>query len=102
MFHRIIRTLELYDGLRLPVRVAGVELLLVHDDGKTWLIQSRCPHGEFPLERATVHRGVLRCPGHGLEFSLDSGRCPNQSYQLRRYRIDYEGPWLGVWVADGD
>ena len=40
---------------------------------------------------------VLRCPGHGLEFSLSSGQCRGaQGYCLKRYRIDYDGPWIGV------
>jgi nitrite reductase/ring-hydroxylating ferredoxin subunit len=97
MFHRLIRTLDLYDGLRLPVQIGREELLLIHEDGATWLVQRRCPHGEFPLERASVRGEVLRCPGHGLEFSLSSGQCRGaQGYCLKRYRIDYDGPWLGV------
>ena len=75
MFHRLIRTLDLYDGLRLPVQIGREELLLIHEDGATWLVQRRCPHGEFPLERASVRGEVLRCPGRGLEFSLSSGQC---------------------------
>ncbi|HCK27662.1 MAG TPA: hypothetical protein DHW52_10785, partial [Alcanivorax sp.] len=60
MFHRLIRTLDLYDGLRLPVQIGREELLLIHEDGATWLVQRRCPHGEFPLERASVRGEVLR------------------------------------------
>ena len=37
MFHRLIRTLDLYDGLRLPVQIGREELLLIHEDGATWL-----------------------------------------------------------------
>ncbi|HAB09925.1 MAG: Rieske 2Fe-2S domain-containing protein [Alloalcanivorax venustensis] len=97
MFHRLIRTLDLYDGLRLPVQIGREELLLIHEDGATWLVQRRCPHGEFPLERASVRGEVLRCPGHGLEFSLSSGQCRGaQGYCLKRYRIDYDGLWIGV------
>ncbi|WP_101676276.1 Rieske (2Fe-2S) protein [Alloalcanivorax mobilis] len=97
MFHRLIRTLDLYDGLRLPVRIGREELLLIHEEGDTWLVQRRCPHGDFALDRGSVHRGVLRCPGHGLEFALSSGRCQeNRSYCLRRYPLEFDGPWLGV------
>mgnify|MGYP000565183189 CR=1 FL=1 len=39
MFHRLIRTLDLYDGLRLPVQIGREELLLIHEDGDTWLVQ---------------------------------------------------------------
>lgn len=96
MFHRLIRTMDLYDGLRLPVKVGRQELLLIHEEGETRLMQRRCPHADFPLDRCTVSRGELRCPGHGLMFSLRSGRCLSANYQLKQYRIDYDGPWLGV------
>ncbi|MCG8394125.1 MAG: Rieske 2Fe-2S domain-containing protein [Pseudomonadales bacterium] len=99
MFHRLVRTLDLYDGMRLPVKIGREESLLVHEDGQTWLIQRRCPHADFPLDRCTVLHDELRCPGHGLVFSLRSGRCQTANYQLRRYRIDYDGPWLGVETA---
>ncbi|WP_238400866.1 Rieske (2Fe-2S) protein [Alloalcanivorax marinus] len=97
MFHRLIRTLDLHDGLRLPVRIGRHELLLLHEAGETWLVQRRCPHGDFPLERASLRDGVLRCPGHGLEFSLHSGRCRAQpAFCLKRYVLEFDGPWLGV------
>lgn len=97
MFHRLIRTLDLHDGLRLPVRIGRHDLLLMHEGGETWLVQRRCPHADFPLERASLHGGVLRCPGHGLEFSLHSGRCRTQpALCLKQYVLEFDGPWLGV------
>lgn len=96
MFHRLIRTLDLYDGMRMPLKVGRHELLLIHEEGETRLIQRRCPHADFPLDRCTVSHGELRCPGHGLTFSLRSGRCLTANYQLAQYRIDFDGPWLGV------
>ena len=51
MFHRLLRTLDLYDGLRLPVKVGRLELLLIHEEGETRLMQRRCPHADFPLDR---------------------------------------------------
>ena len=96
MFHRLIRSLELYDGLRMPVKVGREELLLIHEDGQTWLVQRRCPHADFPLDRCTVSGNQLRCPGHGMEFSLRSGQCLTANYRLDQYRIAYGGPWLGV------
>ena len=96
MFHRLVRTMDLYDGLRMPVRVGREELLLIHEDGQTWLVQRRCPHADFPLDRCTVSGNQLRCPGHGMAFSLRNGQCLTANYRLAQYRIDYDGPWLGV------
>ncbi|EKF74098.1 hypothetical protein A11A3_10581 [Alcanivorax hongdengensis A-11-3] len=96
MFHRLVRTIDLYDGLRMPVRVGREELLLIHEQGQSWLFQRRCPHADFPLDRATLHGNQLRCPGHGLEFSLRNGHCQSHNYVLQQYSLAYEGQWLGV------
>ncbi|MDX1803568.1 MAG: Rieske (2Fe-2S) protein [Alcanivorax sp.] len=80
----------------MPVRIDQQELLLIHEQGQSWLMSRRCPHADFPLDQATVHGNLLRCPGHGLEFSLRTGQCTANRYCLRQYRLDYEGQWLGV------
>jgi nitrite reductase/ring-hydroxylating ferredoxin subunit len=103
MFHRLIRTLDIHDGLRLPVRIGREELLLIHEQGTSWLVQRRCPHNGFPLESGTIREGRVRCPGHGLEFALHSGRCPsNPDYCLKRYPLEFDGPWLGVTSIKGE
>lgn len=101
MFHRLIRSLDLYDGLRLPVQIGRHELLLIHQDGDSWLVQRRCPHNATPLDQGTLSNGVIRCPGHGLAFSLDSGRCAgNAGFCLQRHALVFDGPWLGVVLND--
>lgn len=100
MFHRLIRTLDLYDGLRLPVKIGRRELLLIHEEGRSWLVDRRCPHADFPLERGSVHDATIRCPGHGLTFSLDNGRCrDNPHFCLRQYPLEFEGAWIGVSLS---
>lgn len=97
MFHRLIHTLDLYDGLRLPMRIGREELLLIHEEGASWLVQLRCPHGGVSLERSTIRGDVMRCAGHGLEFSLPSGACrSNPDYRLKHYPLEFDGAWLGV------
>jgi nitrite reductase (NADH) small subunit len=78
------------DG-RVVARVGGREVGVVRDpeNGRIWAIRNRCPHHGGPLclgrirERETGTPGryklsgrrVLRCPWHGWEFDLESGRC---------------------------
>src|SRR5262245_5099323 len=35
----------------------------------------RCPHAGWRLSDGELHEGVLECPAHGWEFSLETGRC---------------------------
>ncbi len=92
---------QLYDGLCLPVVVAGKPLLLIQEEGKTYLIANQCPHLGASLSRATLLDGWLRCPVHGMEFNLASGQprhpavCPAG---LQYYSLAYEGNSVGVYL----
>ena len=82
---------ELQAAGRLVARVGGREVGVVWDGerGTAHGIRNRCPHSGAPLcfgrirEReggtpgayALTGARVLRCPWHGWEFDLESGRC---------------------------
>jgi nitrite reductase (NADH) small subunit len=82
---------ELEASGRLVARVGGREVGVVLDrtTGSVHGVRNRCPHHGGPLclgrmrERETGSPGryelsgrrVLRCPWHGWEFDLGSGRC---------------------------
>lgn len=48
-------------------------VLLVHDGGRVFALDNRCPHMGFPLHRGTVEDGVLTCHWHHARFDLASG-----------------------------
>ncbi|MGH3032457.1 MAG: Rieske (2Fe-2S) protein, partial [Gaiellaceae bacterium] len=76
---------------RIVARVGGREVGVVRDaaSGSLHGIRNRCPHHGGPLCLGTVRerlagepgryalagRSVLRCPWHGWEFDLETGRC---------------------------
>jgi nitrite reductase/ring-hydroxylating ferredoxin subunit len=74
---------------RAVARVGGREVGVVAVDGGLYGVRNRCPHHGGPLCLGTVRRRergtpgryeqsdelVLRCPWHGWEFDLESGRC---------------------------
>ncbi|MDO3382109.1 Rieske (2Fe-2S) protein [Gilvimarinus algae] len=94
----LVRLHELYDGYRQLVRLGGRELLLLQEQGRVYLLANQCPHRQAPLSRASVAGDLLRCPAHGIEFSLGSGRalnapdCPGLTF----YPLVYEGNTLGI------
>jgi len=64
---------RLVDGYRRTFKVRGRELLLVHTDGKTYLFETTCPHAGASLATGNIHRHCIRCPRHGITFSLENG-----------------------------
>jgi nitrite reductase/ring-hydroxylating ferredoxin subunit len=76
---------------RVVTRVGGREIGVVRDpeSGALHAVRNRCPHSGAPLcfgsvvDRSTGRpgayersgRAVLRCPWHGWEYDLETGRC---------------------------
>jgi nitrite reductase/ring-hydroxylating ferredoxin subunit len=92
---------QLYDGYRKAIRVAGQSLLLLQENGKPILIKNVCPHAGAALTSATCNGKTLRCPMHGMEFDLISGRSshPACGQTLQFIPLHYEGNTLGIEVS---
>jgi nitrite reductase/ring-hydroxylating ferredoxin subunit len=98
-FYPLERLMNLYDGYRNVFHVAGQSLLLVQDEGRTYLMLNQCPHQRRPLDRATVVGGSITCPHHGMCFDLNTGKTADGcSHDLQFIRIAYEGNQVGVDV----
>jgi len=48
-------------------------LLVVHEKGRVFALDNRCPHMGFPLHRGSVEKGILTCHWHHARFDLASG-----------------------------
>ena len=64
---------ELHAKGRLVVRGAHRPILVVHDRGRIFALDNRCPHMGFPLDRGSVEDGILTCHWHHARFDLASG-----------------------------
>jgi nitrite reductase/ring-hydroxylating ferredoxin subunit len=58
---------------RLLVRGAHRPILVIHDQGRVFALDNRCPHMGFPLDRGSVEDGILTCHWHHARFDLASG-----------------------------
>ena len=101
-FRRLVRVRQLRDGLRRRRRIRGRDLLLLHEEGRTWVVEDRCPHLGARLYRGHYDEGQLWCPRHGFCFALDTGHrvSPPDTGAARDRLACYEvlerDGWLGV------
>jgi nitrite reductase/ring-hydroxylating ferredoxin subunit len=90
------------------VLVQGREIGVVHVDDEFFAVRNKCPHRGAPLCEGTVggtfltsrpneyvfgmENRVLRCPWHGWEFDLRTGRSLFQPDEVRvkTYRVTVE------------
>ena len=99
-FYPLANLMDLHDGYLRAFKVAGKNLLLLQEDGKTYLIEDRCPHMDAPLNSGKVVDGDIVCRAHGIAFNLSSGMAKgplaNTLACLKRFDIIFDGNKLGV------
>lgn len=101
-FYPLEKLHQLHDGYCRSFAVRGKNLLLIQNNGNTYLIENRCPHMDASLEWATFQTDKLRCPVHGIEFDLPNGKALGSLAgcigDLQRFTITYEGNTLGLML----
>lgn len=117
----VARTADIPPGERRIVEVNGRSIGIFNDDGRFHALLNRCPHQGAELCRGTLHgtleadapgairydasRRLLRCPWHGWEFDIETGRSyfdPART-RVRSYRVAVEdGAQVSEEVDRGD
>ena len=73
MFQALEHTSQLSEGYSRCFKISGKKLLLIHSDGVTRLIPVACPHAGHSLKKASLNKGEIVCPKHGIRFCLNTG-----------------------------
>ena len=97
--HVVCAATELPPGSRCIVEIAGRSIGVFNLDGKIRALKNVCPHKFAPLcegpitglvcgdkpGELTMDRGgeIIRCPWHGWEFDIDTGRSVFNPQQVR-------------------
>jgi nitrite reductase (NADH) small subunit len=106
--HVIGRASEILPGERRIVDVEGRSIGVFNVKGTYYALRNGCPHQMAPLCRGTVtgttlpskpgeyiwarEGEILRCPWHGWEFDITSGRSVFNPHRLRvkTYKVTVE------------
>jgi nitrite reductase/ring-hydroxylating ferredoxin subunit len=77
------------------VKTGGVAIVVIRSNGRISAYEDVCPHASWPLSQGEVSNGVLECPGHGWEFSVESGQCLNApAYCLKSVPVVTDGDFV--------
>jgi 3-phenylpropionate/trans-cinnamate dioxygenase ferredoxin subunit len=101
-------TAEIAPGQRKIVEVGGISIGVFNVGGTYYALRNRCPHQGAPLcqgslkgtalpslpgEYVWAREGeILRCPWHGWEFDVTTGRsiCNPHRIRVRAYEVTVE------------
>jgi nitrite reductase (NADH) small subunit len=108
MKHALFPLAELDPGQMKTAVVDGLEMVVARDlDGNVYAMRNVCPHSGGPLARGRLlekvvgedvdqyeltDQLVIRCPWHGFEFELPTGRCvaDPEGLSARAYPVTVE------------
>ncbi len=107
--HAVARLAEVPPGSRLLVSVKGQDVCVFNIAGELFSVANRCPHAGAPLcsgkltglmeaegpgeYRYSREGEILRCPWHGWEFDIRTGKScvdPNK-LRIRNFAVDVVG-----------
>ncbi|MET0379546.1 MAG: Rieske 2Fe-2S domain-containing protein [Spongiibacteraceae bacterium] len=101
-FYALEKFINLHDGYRRVFKIDHHRLLLLQEVGECHLYTAWCPHRGHPLEEADIVDGLLRCPLHGYQFSLESGELKTFTEErcrgLHQHAIVFRDTDLGVML----
>jgi 3-phenylpropionate/trans-cinnamate dioxygenase ferredoxin component len=80
------------------VRISGIDVIVMWNDGKVVASERACPHEQADLSLGQVSRGRLFCPRHAAWFDLRDGRIsqgwPSRPLRLYPVRIAEGQVWI--------
>jgi 3-phenylpropionate/trans-cinnamate dioxygenase ferredoxin subunit len=106
--HVVAKAQELPPGTRKLVHVAGRDIVILNINGELFALSDKCPHKGGSLSRGKLTGlvvasepgryqysrlgEILRCPWHGWEFDVRSGRswCDPARLRLMNYTVSVE------------
>lgn len=103
--YAVAKVAELHEKGRLIVEVQGMELGIFLVDGQYYVWRNVCPHAAAPVCAGRISgtrmpsmvyeyefgrdQEILRCPWHGWEFDLKTGRhLVDASVKLRGFHVE--------------
>lgn len=98
-FQPLEKLINLRDGYRRRVKIDQLDVLILQEHGQVYIIQSRCPHQEHPLEGAEVEGRTIFCPLHHFGFDLNTGGHEGGFCRaLQVWQPVFEGAEVGIVV----
>lgn len=96
---KVGKVTEVPPGKMLGVQVIGRYFLLVNLDGKIFAMDGKCSHMGGELWNGKLAGNVVKCPRHGSEFDVTTGKVVGQvkfpligkAKDMRTYPITIEG-----------
>ena len=92
-FVKAMEIAELSPGEGKQLDVEGQSIAVFNIEGNLYAIEGNCSHRGGLLGEGEVEGEVVKCPLHGAQFNVKSGKVltPPAGSDMRRYTVKVEG-----------
>lgn len=96
--HRVASTGEVPEGSGVAVDIGEKRIAIFRYRDEFFALDETCPHRGAPLHQGSIQNGIVLCPWHQWQFTLESGCSPvNPNSRVNRYAVRVEGD--AIWVS---
>ena len=81
------KTSDFAEGKVNALAVGEKQVALVREGGALFALDGRCPHQGGPLGEGNVCEGALRCPWHGYDFELKTGKGRGNEHAVEALKV---------------
>lgn len=94
--HRLIELSELKNGSMCRLEHQGKAYLLCRVDDEVYALDDLCTHEDVSLSLGALCEHRVRCPLHGSEFDIRSGKVLDEpaDVDLDTYPVSIEEGWV--------
>ena len=78
------------EGKVNALAVGEKQVALVREGGTLFALDGRCPHQGGPLGEGNICEGALRCPWHGYDFELKTGKGRGNEHAVEALKVREE------------
>lgn len=82
-------------GEMVKVEAQGKNILLVNYNNQIHAIENNCSHVGGPLDEGSLTENKVRCPWHGAEYDVLTGKATEDSnipgLQQSKFRVEVKG-----------
>lgn len=90
--HRVATVGAIEEGRGIAVDVGERRIAVFRYHDRYYALDETCPHRGAPLHEGCIESGVVLCPWHQWQFSLEDGRSPvNPLSRVDRYEVRVDG-----------
>ncbi len=92
-FVKALETAELSPGEGRQLEIEGLSIAVFNIEGNFYAIEGNCSHRGGPLGEGDVEGEIVKCPLHGAQFNVKTGKVltPPAGSDMRRYTVKVEG-----------